>query len=174
MLKKIKHHSTILTGTIFLASLLFSGCGKSTYKGQAYFVMKWKITGVYQGGESEPFMDAPGYIEFKKDGTGHFYFVFPDDTLNTDFTYAIEYFASPWPQHKDAIQNSESNGPNRINLYNLLLNDRLMWQTGSINFSIEYIKKKRKMILLYDDLFNATTPFDNLGGDLIYFDCEPY
>ncbi|HBS87562.1 MAG: hypothetical protein A2W91_00150 [Bacteroidetes bacterium GWF2_38_335] len=172
MLKK--QDRNIISGllTLLAAVILMTGCGKKDYAGEKYFAIKWKIMEAVEGGKTEPLLTSPGYIEFRKDGTGHFYFEFADDTLDSEFVYAIEYFASPWPQDEDCDENAESNGPNRITLSNLIMNNRLLWQYGAINFSIEYVKKRKKMILLYDELFNTTTPFHNFNGSLLYLVCE--
>lgn len=152
--------------------MLTNSCGKEHYKGENYICVKWEIKKAVGAGLSLPAYISPGYIQFNEDGTGHFYFKFEDDTLDTDFAYTIDYFSSPWPQDKHPEDTGESNGPNRITLYNCIMGDRLMWQYGTINFSIEYIKKKKKMTLLYDELFNSTTPFSNAEGTMLYLICE--
>ncbi|MBN2683310.1 MAG: hypothetical protein JXR58_12440 [Bacteroidales bacterium] len=159
---------------LFAIVLQFVSCGKEKYRGQNYFVLKWKITEVVESGMSDPTLVSPGFIEFREDGTGQFYFEFETDTLNTEFVYVIEYFASPWPQDKQPELSGEDNGPNRIILYNMQMGEYCFGENGSINISIEYIKKKKKITFLYDELFNSNTPFDNLDGTKSYFICEPF
>lgn|GEM_PF-2689920 len=169
MWKKNRFFSTLLITVS--AILLLYGC-KKDYPGEKYFTAKWRILKVVVSGETEPVIESPGYIDFRKDGTGHFHFEFVDDTLDSDFAYVIEYFARPWPQDKHPEETGEDNGPNRITLYNLIYNNRLMWEYGSINFSVEYVKKRKKMTMLYDELYNCNTPFDNFEGTKLYFICE--
>jgi len=118
------------------------------------------------------FLASARIIHFNQNDTEHFYFEFENDTLDTDFVYVIEYFAPPWPQDDHPEETGESNCPNRITLYNCTLGNRLMYQYGTINFSIEHIKKKKKMTLLYDELFNYTTPISNYDGTMLYMICE--
>lgn len=172
MLKKqIKN---IISSILILFSLvlLANSCSREHYKGKNYFAINWKIVEAVGVSDSELSISSPGYINFNEDGTGHLYFEFENDTMDTDFVYEIEYFASPWPQDDHPEETGESNGPNRITLYNLKLGNRLMYQYGTLNLSIEYIKKKKNMTLLYDELFNSTTPFSHYEGTMLYLICE--
>jgi hypothetical protein len=154
--------------------LITGGCGKNRFPGEKFFAIKWKILKVVISGESEPELESPGHIEFREDGTGHFYFEFSNDTLDTDFTYTIDCFERPWPQDEHPESTGEDNGPNRVTLYNCIMNGKGMGRDGTINFSIEYLKKRKKMTFLYDELFNWYTPFDNIDGTKLYFICEAY
>ncbi|HNQ66845.1 MAG TPA: hypothetical protein PKN32_00580 [Bacteroidales bacterium] len=169
-----KQNRNIITGTLILFSLILLGssCVKENYKGKNYFAINWKIVEAVGVPEIGLLAQSPGYIHFNQDGTGHLYFEFENDTLDTDFVYVIEYFASPWPQDDHPEETGESNGPNRITLYNCTLGNKMMYQYGTINFSIEYIKKKKEMTLLYDEMFNCTTPFSHYDGSMVYLRCE--
>jgi hypothetical protein len=169
-----KQNKNIITGFLILFSIviLANSCSRENYKGKNYFAIDWKIVEVVGAGDSELSIPNPGYIHFNEDGTGHLYFEFENDTMDTDFVYNIDCFMSPWPQDDHPEETGESNGPNRITLYNCTLGNRLMYQYGSINFSIEYIKKKKKMTLLYDELYNFTTPFSHYEGTTLYLICE--